>query len=86
MMSGNILIVDDEKDILTLLKRIITEETDYTVVTETNPVRALERFEEKPSDLVITDLKMPKMGGIRLLEAINAIDPNASVVVIGSSR
>jgi len=82
MMPGTILIVDDEKDMLTLLKRIITEETDYTVVTETNPIRALERFEEKPSDLVITDLKMPKMGGIRLLEAINAIDPNVSVVVI----
>ena len=81
-MPGTILIVDDEKDMLTLLKRIITEETDYTVVTETNPIRALERFEEKPSDLVITDLKMPKMGGIRLLEAINAIDPNVSVVVI----
>ncbi|RJQ56280.1 MAG: sigma-54-dependent Fis family transcriptional regulator [Desulfobacteraceae bacterium] len=81
-MGGRILIVDDEKDMLTLLKRMITEDTDHTVVTETNPVKALELFRESPFDLVITDLKMPKLGGIDLLEKIKEIDRDAAVVVI----
>jgi len=81
-MTGRILIVDDEKDMLTLLKRMITEDTDHAVVTENNPARAISVFKEDPFDLVITDLKMPKMGGIQLLEAIKDKDPEAAVVVI----
>jgi len=81
-MAGRILIVDDEKDMLVLLKRIITEETDHEAVTESDPSRALELFREDPFDLVITDLKMPKMDGIQLLEKIRELDPNTSVVIL----
>lgn len=81
-MPGKILIVDDEKDMLALLKRIISEETEHDVVTETDPVHALEMFKEKPFDLVITDLKMPKMDGIRLLESIKKVSPDVSVVIL----
>jgi len=81
-MAGRILIVDDEKDMLVLLKRIITEETDHEAVTESDPSRALDLFREDPFDLVITDLKMPKMDGIQLLEKIREIDPNTSVVIL----
>jgi DNA-binding NtrC family response regulator len=41
-MPGRILIVDDERDMLVLLQRIITEETEHEVATEANPYRALE--------------------------------------------
>ena len=81
-MPGRILIVDDEKDMLALLKRIISEETEHEVTTETDPVRALELFKEKPFDLVITDLKMPKMDGIKLLESIKKTTPDVSVVIL----
>ena len=81
-MLGRILIVDDEKDMLALLGRIISEETDHALVTETNPARALELFRDDPFDLVITDLKMPKVGGIKLLDEVKKIDPEVSVVVI----
>jgi hypothetical protein len=64
-MAGRILIVDDEADMLLLLKRIISEESDHKVVTENDPQRALALFRKEPFDLVITDLKMPKMDGIR---------------------
>ena len=85
-MAGKILIVDDEKDMLVLLKRIITEETDHEAVTESDPSRALDLFKEDPFDLVITDLKMPKMDGIQLLEKIREIDPNTSVVILTAIR
>jgi CheY-like chemotaxis protein len=64
-MPGRILIVDDEKDMLVLLKRIITEETDYEVVTEADPIKALERFKEKQFDLVLRT-QNAKLDGIRL--------------------
>jgi DNA-binding NtrC family response regulator len=82
MMPGRILIVDDEKDMLSLLRRMITEERDYEVVTEHDPRRALERFREQPAELVITDLKMPGMDGITLLEAVKKLRPKTAVVVL----
>ncbi|EFK08462.1 sigma-54 interaction domain protein [delta proteobacterium NaphS2] len=81
-MAGKILIVDDEKDMLTLLKRIISEETDHELVTETDPLKAFERFRADQFDLVITDLKMPKMDGIRLLEEIRKVDPEISTIIL----
>lgn len=81
-MPGRILIIDDERDMLALLKRILSEESRHEVVTETNPVTALERFKERPFDLVITDLKMPKLDGIQVLEAVKRINPDVSVVIL----
>jgi len=81
-MSGRILIVDDEKDMLVLLQRIISEESEHQVVTESNPQRALQLFRENPFDLVITDLKMPKMDGIRLLEDVRKASSDVSVIIL----
>ncbi len=81
-MQGKILIVDDEKDMLALLKRIILEEQEYDITLESNPLKALESFKTSPFDLVITDLKMPQMSGIELLEAIKKIRPNVSVIIL----
>jgi DNA-binding NtrC family response regulator len=81
-MPGRILIIDDEKDMLALLKRILTEETGHEVVTETNPMTALDLFKEKPFDLVITDLKMPRMDGIKVLETVKKVSPDVSVVIL----
>jgi DNA-binding NtrC family response regulator len=81
-MKGRILVVDDERDMLLLLQRIITEDTAHQVETASDPMAALECVKAGGFDLVITDLKMPKMDGIRLLEGIKEIDPTLSVVVM----
>jgi DNA-binding NtrC family response regulator len=81
-MAGKILIVDDEKDMLILLQRIISEETDHELVATANPLKAIELFNTRSFDLVITDLKMPKMDGIRLLEKIKKSRPKTSVVIL----
>ncbi len=81
-MEGSILIVDDKPEMLTLLQRIIQEETDHEVVTETNPVKALEQLQQRSFDLVFTDLRMPQLDGISLLEHIKKSDPQASVVIM----
>jgi DNA-binding NtrC family response regulator len=82
MMGGRILAVDDEKDMLALLRRIISEDTDHELTTESDPLQALERFKAEPFDLVISDLKMPKMDGLRLLEAIRQHNPQAAVILM----
>jgi len=81
-MAGRILIVDDKKDMLTLLKRIISEETDHHVTADSDPLHALNLFKNELFDLVITDLKMPKMGGMALLKEMKKIRPEISVVII----
>jgi len=81
-MPGRILIIDDEKDMLVLLRRILTEETDHETVTESDPHRAVELFKENPFNLVITDLKMPKMDGIQVLEKVRKVDPKVTVVIL----
>ena len=81
-MEGKILIVDDKPEMLLLLERIITESTDYEVVPEVDPVNALERLRKTSFDLVLTDLRMPKLDGIGLLDKIKEIDSQVGVVIM----
>jgi DNA-binding NtrC family response regulator len=81
-MTFKILVVDDEKDMLALLSRYITEETDYQVKTENDPVTALAVFKQELFDMVIMDLKMPKMGGLDLLRQIKKIRPDTSAIIM----
>ena len=81
-MTGRILIVDDERDMLTLISRIIQEDTEFEAVTETDPKKAVALFREDAFDLVMTDLKMPGMTGIEVLETVKSIRPDVSVVML----
>jgi DNA-binding NtrC family response regulator len=81
-MDGKILIVDDEKDMLVLLKRIITEKTRHIVETEYDPLKVVELLKNQQFDIIITDLKMPKMDGIAILDMVKNIQPSAVVVIM----
>jgi len=82
MMPEKILIVDDEPDMLKLLSMILKEKTPYEVVTTNNPMEALELAKQGGFDLVITDLKMPGLDGVELLEGIKRIDEDMPVIII----
>jgi len=79
---GRILAVDDELDMLALLKMIIEGYSNHQVVTTNNPVEAAESLGKEPFDLIITDLKMPGMDGMELLEVARGRDEDALVLVI----
>jgi DNA-binding NtrC family response regulator len=81
-MAERLLIVDDEPDMLVLLKMILKEKTAYEVVTTPNPVEAEQLFREKPFQLVITDLSMPGMDGFELTGIIKKMDPLVPVIII----
>jgi DNA-binding NtrC family response regulator len=80
-MTARILVADDEEIIRDSL-RFILEKEEYTVETAQNGQEALKKVEEEPFDIVITDLEMPEMKGIELLEKVQSITPEAFVIII----
>lgn len=79
--KGNILVVDDEKHMREVLEIFLKNE-GYEVTSAKDGSMALEAIQREIFDLVITDLKMPRMGGIELLKAIKEMSPNTVVVII----
>lgn len=69
-----ILIVDDEEDLNNLFKTFL-EINGYKVDTFTDPVDALYYFRKNLYDLALLDLKMPKIGGMKLSKKLQNIDP-----------
>ncbi|OGP50141.1 MAG: histidine kinase [Deltaproteobacteria bacterium RBG_13_43_22] len=81
-MAERILIVDDEIDMLELLELIITDRTDYKVTTTNNPLEVPELLKKDTYDLVITDLRMPDVDGIELIEMVKQIDEQLPFMII----
>lgn len=81
MKSEKILMVDDEIGMCRLLKEALSEE-GYVVETLQQSSLALKRIEESPFDLVISDVRMPKVNGMDLLKAIKAAHPRLPVVIM----
>jgi DNA-binding NtrC family response regulator len=77
----SILIVDDE-DATRALCRDIAVEMGLEVHTASTTNEALELLEQSPLDIVVTDLKVPQLGGLELLKRISAAQPNTSVMVL----
>jgi two-component system NtrC family response regulator len=76
-----ILIVDDEKNYLLVLSAVLEEE-GYEVLTALSGPEALEIQKSSDLDLVLTDMKMPGMDGIELLEQIKARDSELPVIMM----
>ncbi len=81
MKKPPILIVDDEPDIREVLSITLTD-AGYTVYTAESGASALEVFREINPPIVLTDIKMPGMDGIELLERIKDENPDAEVIMI----
>jgi DNA-binding NtrC family response regulator len=76
-----ILIVDDEKSFLLLLSKIL-EDAGYTVKGFTDPEDALKSVDSYSPNLVITDLKMPKMDGIQFMEEVKNRNSDIDFIMI----
>ena len=76
-----ILVVDDEKNYLLVLSEVLQEE-GYEVLTAQDGHEALEIQKSSDLDLILTDMKMPAMDGIELLENIKGLDPDLPVIMM----
>jgi DNA-binding NtrC family response regulator len=81
-MPEKILVVDDEPNMLRLLKTILMDKTGYEVTTTNNPLEVSKLLQQDPFDLVISDLKMPLVDGIDLIDIIKKIDPALPIIII----
>ena len=81
MKNPPILIVDDEPDIREVLEITLTD-AGYTVYTAESGQAALDVFHEVDPPIVMTDIKMPGMDGIELLEKIKKENPETEVIMI----
>src|SRR5882762_6327755 len=78
---SNILIVDDEKAIRKTLGEILSYE-GYKMDEAGDGEEALKRFKEKSYDVVLCDIKMPKMDGIEFLEKAREANPDIPIIMI----
>ena len=77
----NVLVIENEEDIRCLLTDILTSD-GHKVVSAANGVDALEIFNQKPFDLVLTDLGMPVMSGWEVANAIKELAPEVIIAII----
>ena len=79
--SVSVLVVDDEEMMRNLLDKILARE-GYRVRTAEDGMAGLEALHQEPCDLVITDMKMPRMNGFELLKAIKSEFTNIGVIIM----
>ena len=80
---SKILVIEDEAAIRRVLVKILSEESNtYEVESAEDGVKGLSMIKEFDYDLVLCDIKMPKMDGIEVLEAAKKIKPEISIVMI----
>lgn len=80
---SKILIIEDEAAIRRVLTKILSEENDtYRVEDAEDGLKGLEKIKNNEYDLVLCDIKMPKMDGVELLEAVKKIKPEIPIVMI----
>jgi DNA-binding NtrC family response regulator len=81
MYKAHILVIDDERGLCNMLDAILGD-LGYQVTTYTDPVSAIKVFERHQYSMVITDIKMPGMSGIEVLQKIKQRDADVPVLVI----
>ena len=81
MKEERILIVDDEEVICNVLDRRLTRE-GFFCTTAHNGKEALSHFYKNSFSLIISDMKMPEMTGIELLQKVKAIDPKMKMIMV----
>ena len=78
-----ILLIEDEAAIRRVLVKILTEEnTTYEVEEAADGLEGVEKVKDQDYDLLLCDIKMPKMDGVEVLEAVKKIKPEIPIVMI----
>ncbi len=86
--SGNtaprklVMVVDDEPDMLSMLRLILEKKCACNVITASSGLKALELLGDCKPDVIITDIKMPDLDGLQLLNKIQAYDQTISVIIM----
>ena len=76
-----VLLIDDEKSLVETLSVLLADE-GFRVVSALGGQEGVEKFEEHPVDIVLADVRMPRMSGVEVLEAVRDRSPYTPVVLM----
>ena len=82
MTNSLILVVDDEKEYVELLKSLLADEGYNNVLTLTNPLEVINTLQHTRVDLILLDIYMPEMNGLDVLENISRLNPEVPVIIV----
>jgi DNA-binding response OmpR family regulator len=80
-MMPRLLVVDDERDVADALKAGL-QQKGFAVDVYYDPIKAVANFKPDAYDLVISDIKMPKMNGFEMVYELKKIDANVQVIFL----
>jgi CheY-like chemotaxis protein len=78
---ANILVIDDEPGVRTLVRDTL-ELMGHTVEEAANGIAGVQKFEEAPFDLVITDIIMPDQEGIETIQRLHQLNPKQKIIAM----
>jgi two-component system alkaline phosphatase synthesis response regulator PhoP len=81
-MKINVLVVDDEKDIVDLIKYNLDKENEFEVITAYDGRDALEKAAEKKPDVILLDIMMPEINGFDVCKKLKAEKETSSIPII----
>ena len=76
------MVIDDEPEIAEAVAYMLTAITDHYVEPFIDPCNAIAAFKEHPYDLVLTDLRMPKIEGLELVRQIKGMQPETEIMIM----
>jgi len=78
----NLLIVDDEESLRTLLESELLETEEFTVDTASDGGQAINQIQAKVYDVVLLDIRMPRVSGIEVLKFVQEYSPTTQVIIL----
>ncbi|MCX7789878.1 MAG: response regulator [Chloroflexaceae bacterium] len=80
-MEKRILVVDDDPNVRHVVSLALTHDSPYTVHAVPSAEAALLQIARQPVDLLFTDIRMPGMSGLELVQRVRELDPKTAVIV-----
>jgi len=81
MRNISVLIIDDDIEMLDMLSKVL-QKKNYIVETMSDAVKALQRIDEVPFDIIISDIQMPRVNGMEILRRAKDISVDTVVIMI----
>jgi two-component system NtrC family response regulator len=81
MRRVKILVIDDDESLRRVLEYNLAQE-GYAVLTASSGEQGLDLLRKEGADLVVTDVRMPGMDGLQVLEGVRKVDPNVQVIIL----
>jgi two-component system NtrC family response regulator len=81
MRRVKILVIDDDESLRRVLEYNLAQE-GYAVLTASSGEQGLDLLKKERADLVVTDVRMPGMDGLQVLEGVRKVDPNVQVIIL----